>query len=784
MTTNNLTELEILNIKKYLKTVNLNTLRAYARRNVKDFSEKLIKVKVIEKIVEHDKKFDNIEDSIFVQISSQFGVNFETILDGSFFLGQKAAKAMPKTFDTKIISETKSVQKFEEVKFATSSKTEKIISEEKEILHLIEQSKRDRDFIDNFSKILEEKNLTEEHQHMSCQVCYDHEKKHSDHNEKYATEHCDACVYHDFSDLDPEFVASTYTEEEIIHNLLFKLYSVEQLALFTIDQLNALLFARGLGLEKNKVRAIKSLLTLQTSYEFMEKSQAALLPKVSFNPTNPLKPIEEKEFTIFGEIVEIRSQVYKIRIDKAEEEVLPKVIFYADVNGKEIQLEVADIFDKNLVSTFVLGNETGLKIGTKVKSKNQSYAIKISKRLLGRVIDPIGKILDDSIATPVHGNMYAPLEMQHDSEATRYVVSPKNAILETGIKVIDVLLPIPKGGKTGLLGGAGVGKTVIVQELINAFIKFHDGVSVFAGIGERIREGHELWKEAEALGFLNKTAFIFGQMNESPGLRFRSGISGVKVAEYFRNNLGKSVLLFMDNIFRYVQAGSEISSLLEKTPSAVGYQPTLFSEMGQLQERINSTKDGDITSIQAMYIPADDFTDPAAVAAFAHFDSTIILSRQLAAEGVYPAIDPLESNSKMLSIKYTSREHLDIAKKTVQTLEKTKTLEDIINILGFDALSEDDKKVVEVGRRLKWFLTQPFVVAEKFSGVPGKFVRLKDSLKGIKTILDGDLNHIPVSYFSFVGVVEEIIEKFNLDAKKEALKNELEQNQKDLASII
>lgn len=362
--------------------------------------------------------------------------------------------------------------------------------------------------------------------------------------------------------------------------------------------------------------------------------------------------------------------------------------------------------------------------------------------------------------------MYAPTLVTEHKTEDRYKIIPKSEILETGIKVIDVLLPIPKGGKTGLLGGAGVGKTVVVQELINTFISHHNGLSVFTGIGERIREGHELWKEAKELGFLSKTAFIFGQMNESPGLRFRSGFTGIKVAEYFRNNLGKSVLLFMDNIFRYVQAGSEISTLLDKTPSAVGYQPTLFSEMGKLQERINSTVDGDITSIQAMYIPADDFTDPAAVAAFAHFDSTIILSRQLAAEGIYPAVDPLSSSSKLLSTKFTSKRHIEIAKKTIQIIEKTKSLEEIINILGFDALIKKDKMTVRIGRRIKQFLTQPFIIAEKFSGIPGKFVSLEDSLDSMEQILSGKLNHIPVSDFAYIGTVDEAVAKY-----EEAQKN-------------
>ncbi|MDK2819464.1 MAG: F0F1 ATP synthase subunit beta, partial [Mycoplasmataceae bacterium] len=367
--------------------------------------------------------------------------------------------------------------------------------------------------------------------------------------------------------------------------------------------------------------------------------------------------MENKSVVIKGIIVEVKSQVYKIQIIKATEKPIVNSIFEVKLpNGEKRILEISDIKNDKLVSAFVLGKEDGLAIGTQLESKNQPYSLPISKQILGRVVDPVGRILDNP-NFKLFGKQYTPMQVTEKKENQRYNLIPKTEILETGIKVIDILLPLPKGGKTGLLGGAGVGKTVIVQELINTFIKHHDGLSVFTGIGERIREGHELWQEAKDLGFLDKTTFIFGQMNESPGLRFRAGFTGVKVAEYFRNNLGKSVLLFMDNVFRYVQAGSEISTLLEKTPSAVGYQPTLVSEMGRLQERINSTLDGDITSIQAMYIPADDFTDPAAVAAFAHFDSTIILSRQLAAEGIYPAVDPLASSSKLLSKKYTSKKH-------------------------------------------------------------------------------------------------------------------------------
>ncbi|MGL5205540.1 MAG: MMOB1670 family gliding motility ATPase complex subunit [Metamycoplasmataceae bacterium] len=542
----------------------------------------------------------------------------------------------------------------------------------------------------------------------------------------------------------------------------YKIYLPEQLALMNEQQLDVLCDIHSI-LQINrtdKVKTIKAILLAQTDIKFIRKSLSSEKKFENFVPTNAISSLEDRPVVIKGLIVEIKSQVYKVQLTKSVEKPIIGSIFKAKLpNGETRILEVSDIINEKLVSTFVLGKEQGLTIGTELESKNQPYSLPISEAILGRVVDPVGRILDNP-SYKLTGKLYTPMQVSGKYEKQRYDIIPKTEILETGIKVIDILLPIPKGGKTGLLGGAGVGKTIVVQELINTFIKHHDGLSIFTGIGERIREGHELWKEAGELGFLSKTTFIFGQMNESPGLRFRSGFTGVKVAEYFRNNLGKSVLLFMDNIFRYVQAGSEISTLLEKTPSAVGYQPTLVSEMGKLQERINSTMDGDITSIQAMYIPADDFTDPAAVAAFAHFDSTIILSRQLAAEGIYPAVDPLASSSKLLSRKYTSQKHINIAKSTIKFLEKLKSLEDIINILGFDSLTEVDKKNVRIGRRAKRFLTQPFVISEKFSGMKGKFVTLEESLSSMEKILSGELNHIPDSFFSYVGVVEEVITKY------------------------
>ncbi len=553
------------------------------------------------------------------------------------------------------------------------------------------------------------------------------------------------------------------TQEESVQNEMmksqYKVYTMKELATMTDAQLNVIADSLKISTSKRRTKPllISSILSVYESDEFAKKRDK----NKNFSASNPVKPVEQKGYVIKGIVSEVKSQVYKIQIIQASEKVSIGSVFEATLpNGEEKILEVSEIINDKLVSAFVLGSEEGISIGQELRSKNQPYTIKISPKILGRVIDPVGRILDD----PKHaldGKLYSPLNVTETKQKDRYNLIPKTELLETGIKVIDLLIPIAKGGKTGLLGGAGVGKTVVVQELINTFIKHHDGLSIFTGIGERVREGHELWQEAKELGFLDKTTFVFGQMNESPGLRLRSGFTGVKIAEYFRNNLGKSVLLFIDNIFRYVQAGMELSTLLERTPSTVGYQPTLVSEMGKLQERINSSLDGDITSIQAMYIPADDFTDPAPVATFAHFDSTIILSRGLAAQGIYPAVDPLASSSKLLSTKYTSKRHIQIARNTTQILFKLIKLEEIINVLGFDSLIESDKQIVETGRRLRKFMTQPFTIAEKYTGVQGRFVSLEETLDSVEAIISGQFNYIPESTFAFVGGLSEVIEKFN-----------------------
>ena len=569
---------------------------------------------------------------------------------------------------------------------------------------------------------------------------------------------------------------ATKTSGDLFAGTERKKYQIDQLALMQIEQLNTLADLHRIPekLRLDKASLIKEIIKAQETKT--TENQFALKQKLNekFIPVKPIKPAPTRPFVIKGIIAEVKSQVYKIQILQASEKVAAGVVFETVMaDGSKRILEVSEIINDKLVSAFVLGRESGLAVGVEVQSRNQPFLIKLSPKILGRVIDPVGRILDEP-KFEIEGKYYSPLNVTETRQKDRYDIIPKTQLLETGIKVIDLLIPLAKGGKTGLLGGAGVGKTVIVQELINTFIKQHDGISVFTGIGERIREGHELWQEAKELGFIDKTAFVFGQMNESPGLRFRSGFTGIKVAEYFRNNLGKSVLLFMDNVFRYVQAGSEISTLLDRTPSAVGYQPTLVSEVGRLQERINSTLDGDITSIQAMYIPADDFTDPAPVATFAHFDATIILSRALAAQGIYPAIDPLASSSKLLSTKFTTKRHIQIAKNTAQILSSLIKLEEIINVLGFDALIESDKKTVETGRRLRRFLTQPFIVSEKFTGIQGKFVRLDETLDSVEAIISGQFNYIPEAHFGFVGGLQEVIDKYkeshNVNIQSEQLR--------------
>jgi F-type H+-transporting ATPase subunit beta len=380
--------------------------------------------------------------------------------------------------------------------------------------------------------------------------------------------------------------------------------------------------------------------------------------------------------------------------------------------------------------------------------------VPVGPTTLGRLINVIGQPIDGK--GPVETDKYYPI---HRPAPEFKTLSTSTEMLETGIKVIDLLEPYSKGGKTGLFGGAGVGKTVVILELINTIATHHGGYSVFAGVGERTREGNDLYLEMSESGVINKTALVFGQMNEPPGARLRVGLTGLSLAEYFRDEEGKDVLLFIDNIFRFTQAGSEVSALLGRMPSAVGYQPSLATEMGALQERITSTDKGSITSVQAIYVPADDLTDPAPAAAFSHLDATTVLSRQISELGIYPAVDPLDSTSRILTPEIVGDEHYAVAKRVKEVLQQYKDLQDIINILGMDELSDEDKITVRRARRIQRFLSQPFHVAEQFTGYKGKYVELKDTIAGFKAILDGECDDLPEQAFMYVGKIEEVFEK-------------------------
>ncbi|XP_023226620.1 uncharacterized protein LOC111627281 [Centruroides sculpturatus] len=465
-----------------------------------------------------------------------------------------------------------------------------------------------------------------------------------------------------------------------------------------------------------------------------------------------------------GRIVAINQQVIDVQFGAGQ---LPKIGALLQVQtsyGSQEYFEVAQLIDTNTVRAYALTKVDGTGLGNAVSTDNLGVTIPVGREILGRVMDLLGRPYDAS-DHPIKTSARLEILDVERTEKESYQSVLSSEILETGVKVIDLLLPIPRGGKVGLLGGAGVGKTVVVQELINSFIKNHDGLSVFVGIGERTREGHELWQEAKDLKFLEKTAFIYAQMNEVPGARYRAAFAGVKVAEYFRDTLKKDILLFVDNIFRYVQAGAELSSLLERLPSAVGYQPTLSWEMGIFQERIGSTKEGSITSMQAVYIPADDLSDPSAVAAFAHFDSTIILDRNIAAQGRFPAVNPLESNSKMLAQGSVHQLHYEVATRVLEFIEQLNQLQDIILILGFNGLTDEDKHVVATARRLQNFLTQPFVVAERFSGIPGSSISLEDTIDSFARIITGELNYIPEELFLYKGDIKQVLDEYQ--AKRE-----------------
>ena len=423
-------------------------------------------------------------------------------------------------------------------------------------------------------------------------------------------------------------------------------------------------------------------------------------------------------------------------------------------NGKRCVMEVSHHLGNNMVRCIMLSASEGLQRDREVIATGSGIKVPVGDKTLGRLFNVLGDTVDDGPSLEgeqkwvIHRD---PPDFEHQKPAVE--------ILETGIKVIDLLAPYAKGGKIGLFGGAGVGKTVLIQELIQNIATEHGGYSIFTGVGERSREGNDLWSEMKESGVLEKTALVFGQMNEPPGSRMRVAETGLTMAEYFRDEEHRDVLLFIDNIFRFTQAGSEVSALLGRMPSAVGYQPTLATEMGQMQERITSTKNGSITSVQAVYVPADDLTDPAPATTFSHLDATTVLSRKITELGIYPAVDPLESTSRILDPNVVGQEHYDTAQRVKQILQRNKELQDIISILGMDELSDEDRRTVNRARRVQRFLSQPFAVAEQFTGVPGVMVSIEDTIKGFNMIMDGEVDYLPEQAFLNVGTIEEAIEK-------------------------
>ena len=451
-----------------------------------------------------------------------------------------------------------------------------------------------------------------------------------------------------------------------------------------------------------------------------------------------------------GNITQIIGPVVDVRFEGE----LPAIYtaLQLENDGKTLTLEVAQHIGSKEVRTIAMDVTDGLQRGQEVTDTGESISVPVGEAVLGRMFNVTGDPIDNKPAPKAERS-----SIHRDAPAFEHQ-STETEILETGIKVIDLIAPFLKGGKVGLFGGAGVGKTVIIQELINNIASQHGGYSMFAGVGERTREGNDLYKEMEEAGVLNKTALVFGQMNEPPGARARVALSALTMAEHFRDVEGKDILLFVDNIFRFTQAGSEISALLGRIPSAVGYQPTLASEMGQLQERITSTNKGSITSVQAVYVPADDFTDPAPANTFAHLDSTVNLNRSLAEIGIYPAVDPLDSASTVLDPLIVGDEHYRVAREVQQILQKYKDLQDIIAILGMDELSDEDKMTVTRARKIQKFLSQPFFVAEQFTGMPGTYVKLKDTIRSFADIIEGKYDHIDEGSFYLKGSIDEVLE--------------------------
>ncbi|HED11935.1 MAG TPA: F0F1 ATP synthase subunit beta [Caldithrix abyssi] len=455
-----------------------------------------------------------------------------------------------------------------------------------------------------------------------------------------------------------------------------------------------------------------------------------------------------------GKIRQIIGPVIDVEFEEGHLPEIYNAIKIVTQDGQELIAEAQQHLGENMVRTVAMDSTDGLVRGMEAEDTGAPISVPVGPQVLGRLMNVIGKEIDglEPIKTEKKYPIHRPAPKMED-------LTTSDEILETGIKVIDLLEPYSKGGKTGLFGGAGVGKTVLIMELIRNIATEHGGYSVFSGVGERTREGNDLWLEMKESGVLDKTALVFGQMNEPPGARQRIGLTGLTQAEYFRDEEGKDVLLFIDNIFRFTQAGSEVSALLGRMPSAVGYQPNLATEMGALQERITSTKKGSVTSVQAVYVPADDLTDPAPATTFSHLDATTVLSRQISELGIYPAVDPLDSTSRILDPHVVGEVHYSVAKQVQETLQKYKDLQDIIAILGMDELSDEDKLVVARARKIQKFLSQPFFVAEQFTGTPGKYVKLEDTVKGFKGIVDGEYDDIPEQAFYMVGGIEEVLEK-------------------------
>ncbi|MSS14925.1 F0F1 ATP synthase subunit beta [Porcincola intestinalis] len=454
-----------------------------------------------------------------------------------------------------------------------------------------------------------------------------------------------------------------------------------------------------------------------------------------------------------GTVVQIMGPVLDIKFQDGQLPDLMNAI-EIDNNGKKLVVEVAQDIGDDVARCIAMGSTDGLTRGTPAKDTGAPIRMPVGEGDLGRVLNLLGEPIDNK--EPVKADDYWPIHRPAPSYEDQKTSSE---ILETGIKVVDLICPYLKGGKIGLFGGAGVGKTVLIQELIHNIATEHGGYSVFTGVGERTREGNDLYGEMSASGVINKTALIFGQMDQPPGARMRVGLSGLTVAEYFRDVKKQDVLLFIDNIFRFTQAGSEVSALLGRMPSAVGYQPTLATEMGELQERITSTKDGSITSVQAVYVPADDLTDPAPATTFTHLDATTVLSREIASQGIYPAVDPLDSTSRILSPEIVGKDHYEVARGVQEVLQRYRELQDIIAIMGMDELSDEDKLTVSRARKIQRFLSQSFHVAEQFTGIPGAYVPLKETIRGFKMILDGECDELPESAFLFCGTIDDAFAK-------------------------